>query len=320
MRFIYALLVSLLLAAPGCRKAETPTKTPAEGPAEEVKKNPKPETLAVRPEVRSEKPDTKNEKRETGSFDRAQDDIKSLVEKPRSGPSRTLDELLDLVSDRRTCNIVMGCEAKDGLVAIGAPAAKPIIQRYRTLGRPSYQKFHLIEILGYVSAPEVLPFLEERLTDPHWNARANAAIALARLKAVSKLGLLKRLLRKHSGGRDFGFLYALAYAVEKLGAGGGSAILLKGLTEESVGSINWGYTRIAAFAAADLGLKQACPDLVHSVLHNDIFLKKEAIGAAMALQCRDEKLAEAIAAQETSRIPSVRRKAAAAIEMLGSKK
>ena len=312
MRRECMLLAALLLLLPsGCRKpgpaAPETDRTPraSEGPSA-------PET--DRPPRASEGPAAP----ETDRTPRASEG--PAAAKPPSGPSRTLDELLDLVSDRRTCNIVMGCDAADDLIAIGAPAVEPIVQRYRTLGRPSYQKFHLIDILGHIRDPAVIPFLEERLADPHWNARANAAIALARLNAVTKLGLIKRLLKKHAHGRDFGFLYALAYAAEKLGASGGRAILLNALTEESVGSINWGYTRVAVVAAGDLGLKQACPDLVHSVLHNDIFLKKDAIAAAVMLECRDEKLTGAIAGQQTSRIPSVRRKAAAALEALGGEK
>lgn len=332
MRFNYLALAALLLLAIGCKK---PEPAPEGGQRSAVSgqpetRNEKPETRNEKQETRNEKTETRNEKQETRNEKTETRNKKRetrnekteavAVKQPPAGPSRTLDELLDLVSGRQTCNIVMGCEARDGLIAIGAPAVEPIIQRYRVSGRPSYQRFHLIEILGYIDTPEVLPFLEQCLADPHWNARANAAIALGRLNAVSKLGLIKRLLKKHVKGRDFGFVYALAYAAEKLGTTGGKTVLLKALTEESVGSINWGYTRVAVFAAADLQLKQACPDLVHSVLHNDVFLKKEAMGAAMTLNCRQEDLAEAIAAELSSRIPSVRRKAAAALEKLGGKK
>lgn len=307
-----------ILGAVGCKR-----KSGAPAAPEQV-----PETVRTAPvsdEVIRSPPQAPEVRPELVQLDAAQryipaqgpeDTATDATGKNSGGTSRTMDELLDLVCARQSCNPVMGCAAEEGLVAIGEPAVKAIIGRYRVMGRPNYQKFHLLRILGRTGHPSAIPFLVELLEDPHWNVRTNAALALADLNAASELKRLKRLLRKSDNGRDFGFLYALAYAVEKMGGAGGGHIVLEGLEPERISRTNWGYTKIAVDAAGSLGLTEACPKLPLAIRHNDIFLKKAAIEAAIVLQCRDQELKSALEEQSSSQIPSVRRLSKKALDSL----
>ena len=231
-------------------------------------------------------------------------------------PSQTLEQLLEQVTSRHGCNRVMGCPAEKGLLAIGEAAVQPIILRFKSMQRPTYQKFHLVRILGQMGHPSAIAFLAELLDHPHWNVRTNAALALAEMNAASELKKLKRLLRKNRKSRDFGFVYALAYAVQKVGGGGGKDLLLEALSPQRISRTNWGYTKIAVDAVAGLGFTEVCGSLAAAVMHNDIFLKKAAIEAAMVLDCRQEAVLAAIEKQGASHIPSVRRLTEKALELL----
>lgn len=224
--------------------------------------------------------------------------------------------LLDRATTRQSCNIVMGCPAGEKLIAIGEDAVAPIIARYKTLGRPNYQKFHLIDLLGQIGSENALPLLREELDANHWESRSRSALALGRIGARRDLARLREHLSKTEGTQDYAFLYALAYAVEKLDGKGGAKILLDGLSPQSINSRNWGYTRVAVEAVAELNLVDACPRLRLAVEHRDTFLKKSAVVAAGALNCQDAALIRAIAAQLPSRVPSVRRQAQETLNIL----
>lgn len=236
-----------------------------------------------------------------------------------SSGSITLEELLNKATDRQTCNMVMGCEADKGLVALGKSAVRPVIDRYKEMKRPSYQKFHLLDVLGAIGDSSAVPFLEGRLRDKHWNSRANAAVALGKIGSLGSLKELKRLLGAQRKGRDYGFLYALAWAVEKLGGTGGQEVILEALDSANVQRRNWGYTRVAVSAAADLNIVDACAALPTCILHNDTFLKKKAISASATLSCTADVVLRAIAAQLSNRVPSVRRAATASLKQLTGK-
>jgi hypothetical protein len=235
----------------------------------------------------------------------------------KSGPGRiiapsdsySLDELLDLATQRQSCNLVTGCESEKLILLFGAEAVQPIIERYKSLPRSNYQKFHLLEMLGSLGDRSAVPFLTGLLAANHWNARANAAMAIGRIRATEQLDALYALMEKERNGRDFGFLYALAFAVERLGGTGGKEILLAGLAPQSIASRNWGFTRQAVLAARELGLDEACALLRPCIEHDDVFLKKEALRAVAGLSCGGEELARAVAKQLSARVPSIRREA-----------
>jgi len=231
-------------------------------------------------------------------------------------PERSIDELLAQVSDRHSCNIVMGCPAGRELVRRSAAAVGPLMARYESFGRPCYQKFHLLDLLGDIGDRSALGFLRERLEDGHWNARANAALALGRMGARDLLPELSGKLAELKGGRDFGFLYAVALAVEQLGGEGGAEVLLGALEPDSVSRHNSGYTRIAVDGVSELKLRGACRHLRLSIEHRDVFLKKAGIRAAARLRCAEEEVLRAVAVQLRSRVPSVKRAAADALEAL----
>jgi len=227
-----------------------------------------------------------------------------------------LQELLDEVVVRAKCNIVMGCEAGEKLVDFGPAAIPSIIERYGQLNRPSYQKFHLVELLGSIGDVAAVPFLSSLLQDPHWNARSNAAWALAEAGARGQRARLEGLLAQKRDGRDFGFVCALAYAVEKLGGTGGKEVLLKALAPDSIASRNTGFTRIAVRAAGDLRMVEACLLLRVAIEHQELFLSKEAMRAAAALGCRQLEVHRAIAVNLNDRVPSARREAVSALKRL----
>jgi HEAT repeat protein len=234
----------------------------------------------------------------------------------RRADPEALKKAIDQVSERASCNPVMGCPAERAVLAAGAEAVAPLIERYGRLERPGYQKFHIIEMLGRIREPAAVPFLLERLSDTHWQARTSAAVALGRMGDPGHLERLQGLLAYGNGGDDAGFRYGLAFAVDKLGGQGGRAILLEALSPDKVGGTNWGYTRVAVEALAELEVKEACPRLPACVDHNDVFLKKEAIRAAAVLGCKEAEVLAALSVQLDSRIPSVRRASREALEAL----
>jgi hypothetical protein len=219
-----------------------------------------------------------------------------------------IELLLEQVTTRQQCNIVMGCPAQAAIVAMGDAAIGPIIRRYGELTRSNYQKFHLIDLLGLIGSDSALPFLREQLKAPHWEARTRAARAIGRLGESRELSRLKEHLAASAGSQDFAFQYALAFAIQRLG-GEGEEVLIQALSPESIGGRNWGYTRVAVEAVAELNVTRACPLLRVAVEHQDTFLKKSAIAAAGQLSCHDKALLGAIAAQLPSRVPSIRRAA-----------
>lgn len=324
-RTCLALVLACLLTVPlGCRKkpewsgstvGQPDSRRPAPPVTEEVVKGSPPA-----PDVQSELVSLDVPQRYIPAQGHVTPDatgpLPAAVSAAKSKPSQTLEQLLDQATSRHGCNRVMGCSAEKGLLAIGEAAVQPIISRFKSMQRPTYQKFHLVRILGQIGHPSAIPFLAELLDHPHWNVRTNAALALAEMNAASELKKLKRLLRKTRKSRDFGFVYALAYAVQKVGGGGGKDVLLAALDPQRISRINWGYTKIAVDALAGLGFTEACGSLTPAILHNDIFLKKAGIEAAMALDCRQEKLMAAIEKQGSSQIPSVRRLTEKALKLL----
>lgn len=227
-----------------------------------------------------------------------------------------IEALLDEATTRQRCNIVMGCPAAAAIIALGEDAIAPIIARYQAAGSPNYQKFHLLDLLGRIGSETALPVLRAELQAQHWEARTRSARAIGRIGARHELARLKTHLAQTEGRQDYAFRYALAFAVEALDGKGGANILLEALAPQSINGRNWGYTRVAVEAAAELQLKGACALLRLAVEHRDVFLKKAAIVATGTLQCEDPPLHHAIAAQLPSRIPSVRRQSTRTLKRL----
>jgi hypothetical protein len=249
-------------------------------------------------------------KTELGSRDSASADLHESDEADR------LRELLDRATSRQDCNIVMGCRAGEELVEFGPAAIPAIIQRYGELRKHSYQKVHLIELLGELGDAAAVPFLSALLEDPHWNSRANAAWSLAQVDARGQRPHLEELLATHAHGRDWGFSCSLAFAVEKLGGSGGREIILEALSPASISSRNTGFTRIAVRAAAELKMDKVCPLLKVAMDHPEIFLKKEAFRTAASLNCADAAVRRSLAAGLSARVPSVRKEAVTALKKL----
>ena len=227
-----------------------------------------------------------------------------------------ITELLVRATTRQQCNRVMGCSAGDELIALGTLAVQPIMERYREMPGWSYQRIHLLELLGRIGARSSVDLLVEQLAARSWDARAQAAIALGRMGATEQLERLRGALAGVAE-TDRGYQYALAFAVEKLGGIGGKEILVAALDRERVAGTNWGYTMVAAAAVGELGVAEACPLLVHSLHHRDIFLIKAALASAASLGCRD--LAPEIRPLLDSPVPSVRREAERALAAIGVK-
>ena len=225
-------------------------------------------------------------------------------------------ELLERATERQGCNRVMGCPAGEELIRLGTGAAGPIMARYREMPGWSYQRIHLLELLGRIGAGESVDLLVDQLAAPAWDARAQAAIALGRIGAKDRLELLNDALDR-AAESDRGFRYALAFAMEKLGGIGGREILVAALDRDRVAGTNWGYTTVAAAAVGELGVTEACPLLVHSLRHRDVFLVRAALASAAALGCRD--LAPEIRKLLKSPVPSIRREAERALSATGAR-
>lgn len=317
MRLSRQLLAAVVvLSVVGCR-----------GPEAEAPPAPEPETRAVEPEkesppvsrleevVKSEPPvptPPAGVEETKGQFGPEGPPTGETAEGAKVEPA--VSDLLVLATTRQKCNRVMGCAAGEELIRLGADAVGPIMDRYREMPGWSYQRIHLLEILGRIGAAESVQLLVEQLGAPAWDARAQAAIALGRIGAKDQLDNLRAAL-DGAAEHDRGFQYALAFSMEKLGGIGGKELLVAGLEGDRVANTNWGYTTVAAAAVGELGVAEACPLLVHSLRHRDIFLIKAALASAVALGCQGldaeiEKLLE-------SPVPSVRRAAERALATIG---
>lgn len=224
--------------------------------------------------------------------------------------SKRLQQALRDVMDRHKCNTVMGCPAREDLVAAGEQAALALVEFYPTVQRDSYNRFHLIEILGEIPSKATIPFLTSLLQSDLWNARANAAFALGRLQAVQARPELERLFRQVKEGNDAAFAYSLAYALQRVGSDEGKSFLLEALRGPRLASVNWGYTRFAVEAVGLLGYTQACIDLVGPLGHKDLFLRRQALEAVARLNCDQTKVLDAAAQLLEDKSPGVRSLAA----------
>ena len=221
-------------------------------------------------------------------------------------------DALRSVMDRQSCNMVMGCLAEEELIAAGAIASKAIMDFYPQVTRESYNKFHLIDLLGETGDKGAVPFLQALLKAPQWNARANAALALGLIGDHSVGPALLESFEKAKSSNDMAFAYALAFALERMGLGNGQGkrTLLLALDAAQMGSVNWGYTRYAVQAVGLLGVKEACPKLVPSLLHKDVFLRKEALRSVARLGCKDLAVLDATASSLDHTALGVRSEAA----------
>lgn len=224
--------------------------------------------------------------------------------------SKRLQQALRDVMDRHKCNTVMGCPAREDLVAAGEQAALAIVEFYPTVQRDSYNRFHLIEILGEIPSKATIPFLTSLLHSDLWNARANAAFALGRLQAVQARPELELLFRQVKEGNDAAFAYSLAYALQRVGSDEGKSFLLEALRAQRLASVNWGYTRFAVEAVGLLGYAQACVDLVGPLAHKDLFLRRQALETVARLNCDQTKVLDAVALLLEDKSPGVRSLAA----------
>ncbi len=221
-----------------------------------------------------------------------------------------LEEAIRNLMDRHKCNTVMGCLAEEEVVAAGVDGARAIMEAYPTISRDSYNKFHLLDVLGEIGAPESGRFLADLLSAPQWNARANAAFALGRLKPASFVDQLEKHLTEAKAQRDMAVAYSLAYALESAGTGRGKSLLLDALDPKNMAGINWGYTRYAVEALALLGIVEACPKLLPALTHRDQFLRKEALRAVARLRCPQSVVLDAVAQSLEDAAPGVRTQAA----------
>lgn len=226
---------------------------------------------------------------------------------------KRLQDALRSVMSRHECNTVMGCPAEETLIAAGPLASKAIVDLYPTVERDSYNKYHLLDILGENGDRSAVPLLRTLLSDKQWNARANAAFALGRIADPSTLADLQQTLKSASTTVDQAVEYAAAFAVERLQPGSGRETLLRALQPDKVASINWGYTRYAVQAVGLLGLKQACPALLPSLNHQDVFLRRQAIQTVAALRCGQAQVLEAVAQSLEHPALTVRTEAAEAL-------
>ncbi|GEM_PF-4357687 len=207
--------------------------------------------------------------------------------------SRLKDELSNVINKHK-CNLVMGCVPEEFIIGAGRDAVMPIIELYSKIRRDSFNKFHLIRILGEIGSEEAVPFLVGLLDAKEWFARANAAFALGLMgQAPEPAGLAERFDAVRDSA-DAAYAYALAYALARSGDHRGKETLLGALRTEAVKNGNWGYTRYAVEAVGLLGYSEACPFMVDALRHADLFLRKEALRTVARLSCRELPVLESV--------------------------
>ncbi len=227
-----------------------------------------------------------------------------------------LQEWVQEATERGKCNRVMGCAVEEKIVGAGVDVVPIIIEAYRAMHRPVYQKFHLITMLGQIASRQAEAFLIGELDSPLWQSRAQSAIALGRIGSQSIKSKLGSMFDATTGQNRLGSRYALAYALVRLGEPEYADVLVEALDPKIASEVNWGFTAIAVELAGELSLRRACKYLDWSIKHPDLFLKKAALEAAGRLRCENREVQEAASDLLAHRVGSVREVAGEALEKM----
>lgn len=240
---------------------------------------------------------------------------------PASSPPAlpAVEQALREIRDKTRCNRVMGCPPAQALVRAGVASVAPAVDLLRRSSGDAPWRAELVRVLGVIGHRDALPLLRDLLDDPQWLMRAEAAVALGRMRDAEALPALESLMEGSTDADHAAEHAAAGFALVRLGrADAGKAALLGTLTPEAVGRNNWGFTALAVELAGELRLQEALPGIRAAARHQDVFLRKAAFAALASL--RDRQAARTLVEALGDRIPSVRTAARAALEAITGEK
>lgn len=242
---------------------------------------------------------------------------RTLEEAAPEAPPHVLKAIRDM-RVRQNCNLVMGCEPLDVLVAarelsVGAIA----VEIDRSSPDLSHVPF-LLDALGEIGlrARKAIPTIQKALDEGPWLTKGHAAQALGRLGDRSTLPQLEKLVLDPEV--DPFTRSSAAYAMFKLGVKDHSGLIEIFLTEDAVKKQNWGYTAGIVPLAAELELTDALPGIRLATRHRDYFLRKAATKALAELN--DHTSVDRLTKLLDDKMPGVRKAALASLESLAEKR
>ncbi|MEC9072396.1 MAG: HEAT repeat domain-containing protein, partial [Myxococcota bacterium] len=126
-------------------------------------------------------------------------------------------EALKAIHVRQQCNRVMGCTPAIALFQAGTAAVPAMIDDVtRGQKNPDYGTLRIVDLLGQLDDDRALPVLHAMLSSGRWEARATAALAVARLKRPESRELVESNLQSAAAQKDLPAHAALLLAADRL--------------------------------------------------------------------------------------------------------
>lgn len=217
------------------------------------------------------------------------------------------------LTSRKKCNQVMGCPALEEVVKLGEVSVPELIRILE--GSPSIAPFRpfVLEALGKIGDKAATKTLLKELAPPFWPNRVAAIVSLGRIRDRSAVTSLREILNKPDAYQP-ATLAAAGYAMYRMGDRNYADQITSLTTPEAIQTVNWGYTRIALELATELGLIEALPGARIALLHDDYFLRSQAIETIRIL--KDRHAVPEIIRMLNDPIPSLRQKARSTLQEL----
>ncbi|MCB9729258.1 MAG: HEAT repeat domain-containing protein [Deltaproteobacteria bacterium] len=242
-----------------------------------------------------------------------------------AAPDAELGAALTAMRDRHRCNRLMGCEPAKVVASRGSAAVPALLDTLEQgRGADGFWMLALLDLLGAADDERALPLLERWLSDPRWEVRTRAALALAKLGRPSSAEALQAALAAARGRRgDVAFEAALMLALVRLGEtvqGQPARAALQerlALDHGELATMNPGFYAVLTEIVARADLPEALPLVRLGITHRDRYVRIGAIAAAGSLH--DTGAIPFLVGRLDDRLPSVRRAAVAALrEITGS--
>ncbi len=217
--------------------------------------------------------------------------------------------------ERTKCNDVNGCPMVGTLISLGPGAAAAVEDAYKSSKGDGHWRFRLLEVLGRLRNRASGRFLLDVLErDKYPKARAEAALALARLGDRAHLTALKAAAANLNDPAWQPSLLATAYALASLGDENGRTLIEKHLIVPDGEYRRWDKLRPGVYAAGQLRMKKLRERLEAILVRADPFVRREAAKALGAM--RDRAAIPALVEGLKDRVPGVRKEALQSLKTL----
>lgn len=299
---LLAILMATVTTGAGCRsEPEGEPPPPAEKPTERAEAETATGQTPAKPETQAPIPPTAD----------------AVVEAPAPGPPLKAEvrRIAMERGKRPQCNDLTGCPMVGTLIALGPNAAAAVEDAYQTSKGDGHWRFRLLEVVGRLRQKRSGPFLLGVLrTDRYPKARAEAALALARVGDRKNLPALQTIAAGLTAEAFRPALLATGYAMAALGDKAGRALIEKHLVVPEGEYRRWDKLRPGVFAAGQLRMKGLRPRLEAIMKRADPFVRREAARALGAM--RDRGALPALVQVLKDPVPGVRNEALRSLKAL----